>query len=220
MAILKPGQVGDFNGKIGQVVVTKWRQLTVGRSTPKKSTKKASIEQTDHRSKFSLVMNLMSRLGSTISVGYQNSSGNLTPMNVAMKYHMAEAITGVYPDYTIDYSAVVLTQPRMNNEIDWVDSYAVNAAVDSKVTIAWALDKYPNAASKPTDLLYVVFYNVSKKRFMTYDGVAERSLLTTSLRVPQISDTDIIHGWAFFVSPNKKFVSRSEYLGVMNLKAV
>jgi len=34
-----------LNGKIGQAVIAKWRQLTAGRSKPRKSTKRASEEQ-------------------------------------------------------------------------------------------------------------------------------------------------------------------------------
>ena len=139
---------------------------------------------------------------------------------MAMKHHMSEAVTGVYPEYAIDYSAVALTNPKGKNGIDWVESYAVSAAVDGKVTITWVLDQYQGPTTKLTDMLYVVFYNATKKRLMSYDGVAERSMRTVSLRVPQTSATDTIHGWAFFVSPNKKLVSQSEYLGVMNLKAV
>jgi hypothetical protein len=133
MAIVKSGQVGDFSGKIGQSVIAKWRQLTVGRSTPKKSTKKATDEQLDTQSKFKLVTTFVSRIGTTIALGYRNTSGNLTPYNTAVQYHIQNAVTGVYPNYGIDMAKVVLSNPRMVNDIDAASSYVMSNVVDRAV---------------------------------------------------------------------------------------
>lgn len=216
MAILKPGQVGDFKGKIGQVVVSKWRQLTVGRSTPKKSSKKATEEQLNQQSKFGLVTSFIGRIGKTIALGYQNSAGNLTPYNVAVKDHIKNAVTGEYPNFMIDYSKVVLSSPKAQNEIDAAASVEMSAAVDAEVTITWVPKKQVFIErTMGTDLLLVVFYNVTEDAFMTAYSEGTRSSLTSTFFVPQERATDVIHAWAYFISVNKKFVSKSTYLGLV-----
>jgi len=90
------------NGKIGQAVIAKWRQLTVGRSKPRKSTKRASVEQLDTQSEFKLVISFVSRIGTTIALGYRNSAGNLTPQNTAVQYHIQNTVTGIYPAYHLN----------------------------------------------------------------------------------------------------------------------
>jgi len=216
MAIVKSGQVGDFNGKIGQAVIAKWRQLTVGRSTPRKSTKKASEEQLDIQSKFKLVTSFVSRIGTTIALGYRNSAGNLTPQNTAVQYHIQNAVTGGYPAYAIDMAKVVLSNPRMLNDIDAASSYVMSNVVDNRVTITW-VPKFQVFIERTmqTDLLLVVFYNVTENAFMSAYAEGPRMALSSEFIVPQDRPTDVIHAWAFFVSANKKFVSKSTYLGLV-----
>ena len=218
MAILKAGQVGDFNGKIGQVVVSKWRQLLVGRSTPKKSGKKASDVQLDQQSKFKLVTTFISRLGKNIALGYQNSVGNLTPYNVAVKHHLNTAVTGVYPDYVIDMSKVVLSLPHSKNEIDGIANVTMSNAVDGMVSLAWTKKSLSlNELTSDTDLVNVVFYNETEDAIMSGYADGTRISLKADVFIPQEGPADIIHAWLFMVSVSKKLVSKSIYLGVVEV---
>jgi len=217
MATLKPGQIGDFNGKIGQVVISKWRQLTVGRSTPKKSSKKATLTQLEQQSKFALVTTFISRVGGAISVGYQNSSGNLTPYNVAVRYHLNNTVIGEYPAYQIDYSKVRLSAPRFANEIDAAVTVTMGSPLNSIVPLTWTSKINGIGATQDTDKTFIVFYNVSENMFMIFESEAARSALTVNVRVPDENITDEIHGWMFFVSANRKLVSKTSYLGKVEL---
>lgn len=215
MAILQPGQVAYFKGKIGQVVVSKWRQLTVGRSVPKKSSKKASDIQLDQQSKFAMMTVFISRMGRAITLGYQNNAGNLTPYNTAVRYHLNNAVLGEYPNFSIDFAKVRVSQPRSAIEIDAPDTFAMGPEVAGKATITWTVRENSLNLSDATDTLYTVFYNATEKLFMLSPAEALRSALTANARVPQENGNDEIHGWMFFVSPNKKLVSRSVYLGIV-----
>lgn len=219
MAILDPGQIGNFSGKVGRVVISPWKGLTVGRSVPKKSSKVATEVQLNQRSKFGLVTTFVSRFGDLIPLGYQSVKGNVSPYNIAVQYHLKNAVTGIYPDYSIDFTKVRLSAPKGANEIDGISTITTGAAVNYKVALAWELKQSQKPSSKDTDLLYVVFFNATEDNFMTYDGVAERSELTANLRLPQENITDVIHGWMFFVSADKKMVSHTKYLGIMKLSA-
>lgn len=45
MAILQQGSLGVFTGKIGALVIAKWKSKYVGRGAPKKSSKEATVLQ-------------------------------------------------------------------------------------------------------------------------------------------------------------------------------
>lgn len=220
MATVKPGQVGDFNGKIGQVVLSKWRDVNVGRSTPKKSTKPPTLAQLDQQSKFGLVTGFLSSISDILAIGYQAGSGGVTPMNAAVSHHLSNGITGVYPNYALDYTKVVISNPSSKNEIDSGYAASVLAVADAKVTVSWITNDPPaNKATSLTDQVYLVFYNITKNRFVTFEGKGTRAALSTTSQIPRSFIGDKFHGYLFFVSQNGKSVSYSDELGGFTLIA-
>lgn len=220
MAKLEPGQLGDANGKIGRVVVSKWKKLMVLRAAPKSSTKPPKLLQLQQRAMFGLVTAFISGVGSIINLGFQKVAKNNSPFNTATKYHLANAVTGTYPDYVMDYPEVVIGEGKAKVSIDGLPVINVSAAVDGKVTLSWEALPANRSVSLPTDLLYVVFYNATEDFFMIDPAAAQRSELTASVRVPQEATTDKIYGWALFVSADNTLASRSKYLGQINLAGI
>lgn len=223
MAIVKPGQVGDFNGKIGQVVLTKWRDVNVGRSAPKKSTKPPTLARLDQQSKFGLVTGFLGSIADLLAIGYQSSgSPKLTPMNAAVRYHLSNAVTGVYPDYQMDYTKVVISNANVKGEIDGGYTVSATAVADAKVTVTWlasSADALANKLTSPADQLYLVFYNITKQRFVTFESKGTRAALTTTVQIPRSFVGNKIHAYMFFVSPDGKSVSVTEQLGSFTLLA-
>lgn len=212
MALIDQGQIGDFKGKIGRVVVAPYRKKTVGRAAPKKSTKQPTLVQLDQRAQFGLVTAFVSGVREIINLGYQNLTGNSGSYNMATKWHLDNAVTGVYPNYAIDYSKVKLSDGK--NVIDGIFEVAKTDAVNSKTTITW-MAREAVRGSLPTDKLCAVFYNHTEKFFMMDMAASERSKLTATVRIPLEEDTDVIHGWVLFISTDGKQVSRSKYLGII-----
>ena len=214
MAILETGQIGTFKGKIGQVVVAKWRDLLVGKKTPTKSGKPGTDDQKDQRSKFGLVTHFFRGLGDIIKLGYQSQKTGMTPMNAAVKYHLENAVTGVYPNYALDYSKIVLSNANVVGEIDGGFAPTAVPAAGSIVKVAWQVPvNNPIKTSSPDDRLSIIIYSLTKKRFVIYDRVVSRSALTYDLELPSFFNGDLCHGYMFFTSPKGKDVSLSEYLG-------
>ena len=106
MGTFKPGPMGVVKGLIDTIVASKWKDTFVVKGRPSKSNKPATLQQADQRIRFALVTTLQKRIGSTISVGYQDAGKNLTPMNAASRYHLANAVIGIYPDYLFDFTYV------------------------------------------------------------------------------------------------------------------
>jgi len=212
MSKIKPGQVGDFNGKIGQVVISKWRNLTVGRATPKKSTKTPTAGQLNQRSAFKLVMKFLKQLKVAVNAGY-TKSGNLSPMNVAVQYHLGNAITGVAPNFAIDYTKVVLSK----GELFGVYEAAVTGVAGSTMHINWTIDAIEVEGTTDDDAVFIVFYSPATGYSLTNAHVAKRSALTADVKMPRVFTGNSVHVWLFLVAADGKSVSNAEYLG---LKAV
>lgn len=220
MGKLEPGQLGDPKGKIGRVVVSKWKTLNIIRAAPKSSTKPPKLSQLEQRGKFGLVTGFLRGMGSVINLGFQNVAPTNSPFNIATRYHLANAVTGVYPAYVMDYPKVLIGDGQAKLPLDALPTITVSAAVNRVVTLTWDAIQTNRESSLPTDLLYVVFYNATEKYFMSDPGAAQRSELSASVRVPQDAPTDKIYGWALFVSANNLHASRSTYLGLINLAGV
>jgi len=220
MAKVEAGQIGNFNGKIGQVVLAKWRDVLVGRKVPVKSKKEGSGEQLDQRSKFALVTGFFKGLSGIINVGYQSQKTGMTPMNAAVKYHLGNAVTGVYPDYKLDYSKVLLSNANLIGEVDGGFAPKLVPITQSGVTVSWQMrGTSMNEDTSPDDLLNVLLYSVAKKRYVSFKQCAKRSELTVDLELPFFFNGDLCHGYMFFTSPNGKSVSLSEYLGQFTVLA-
>ena len=218
MARLETGQVGTFRGKVGQVVVAKWRDVLVGKKTPTKSGKPGSDEQIDQRSKFGLVTKFFRGLGEVIKLGYQSQKTGMTPINAAVQYHLVNAVTGIFPNYALDYSKIVLSNAINGVEIDGGFAPTAVPAPDCIVNITWQLsDRNYLKATTPDDLLSIIIYSLTKKKFIIYDRVVSRSALKYDVELPRIFVNDVCHGYMFFTSPKGKAVSYSEYLGQFKL---
>lgn len=110
MATYKKGILGVFTGKVGTVIGSNWRGIDYMRSLPKKSKKVATQPQLDQRFKFGLINSFFKSISTLIEIGYQSATGNKTPMNVAVSYHLMEAVTGVSPAFEIDFTKVLISR--------------------------------------------------------------------------------------------------------------
>lgn len=215
MGTYNPGVFGTFNGKVGSVVASKWKGIKVVKNYPEKSSKPKSELQLIQTSQFGLVGSFLKKASGLISVGYQGVSGAVTPWNVALKYHLKEAITGTYPNFQLKYEMVRLS----------LDSGLMNYAPDAKavalagmiVKVSWKMEVTANKSMLPTDKAHILLYNPAKKNAMSVIGNVLRSGLTTDLPMPSYFTGDVMYGWLFFTSANGKIVSETQYLGSVTI---
>jgi hypothetical protein len=215
MGTYNPGVFGTFNGKVGSVVASKWKGIKVVKNYPEKSSKPKSEPQLIQTSQFALVGSFLKKASSLISVGYQGVSGAVTPWNIALKYHLKEAITGTYPNFQLNYEMVRLS----------LDGSLMNYAPDAKavalagaiVKVSWKMEVTANKSMQPTDKAYILLYNPAKKNTMSVTGNVLRSGLTIDLPMPSYFTGDVLYGWLFFTSANGKIVSETQYLGSVTI---
>lgn len=218
MAIVTPGKVGRFNGKIGDVVISKYRELIVGRSTPSKSTKPPTKKQLDQQMRFALVTAFFGKMTKVTSTRYL-SYGNLGGLNAAVKDHLESALLGVYPNYQLDYTKVMVT--KGNGELVGGFNPSLVALAEAQASVSWLMrirQGQGQDSADAKDLVSVVFYNSTKKKSVFYFDAAERNALTITCDLPWSFVGDQFQVYLFFTSIDGQRVSDSEYVGTFTLR--
>jgi len=210
MGLITKGILGSISGTVGPVVLCTVNSQEVIKSKPKKSTKAPVQSQLDQRSKFAMITEFISYMKNIIVLGYQiHKNKKASPTNIAVKYHLENAITGVSPDFKIDFTKVVISVGKL------ATSFAAGVPAEGrKFNLTW--DDYHDNEDKVlrnTDYLVVLFYDEITKLFLTYRKMAVRGDLALEIPISHRFIVNPIHCWTFFVSADGLTTSKSEYLG-------
>jgi hypothetical protein len=213
MAKITNGILGAVSGLVGPVVGAVVRGVATIRSRPKKSTKPAADSQKEQRSKFGMATKFIKSLKSVVDLGYQSYKKTMSPSNAAVQDLLNNAITGVSPNYKIDYPNVTLSKGSLYEALTM---RLMPAAAGAAATITWnpAELSPEEALLYGADRLVVVFYDEQTNRFILYNRVAARSAGTYETELPFLFVGHTLQVWTFFVSPDLKSVSNSQYLGI------
>lgn len=212
MAILKQGSLGIFTGKIGALVISKWKDQYVGKSKPVRSSKKATVPLLSQQSKLKMASKFLRMIRSVVPFSFQKPPKNMTAMNYAMLYNLKHSISGEYPDFAVDYAKVKLSKPAdYMTEID--NGYNALATVSGKeVSITWEEDDIPDFEdTNPTDRAYIFIYHPGKN--ISIDPMPpQRSESGIKVNLQPVFAGEI-HIWIFFAADGGEFVSDTKYLG-------
>lgn len=213
MAQFNQSAFGDIQGKVGNMVVTKWRNKHVAKSKPGKRTKKATAPQQEQRKKMQLTGKFMRNVKEVVTLCYREKSGNVPGFSAAMGDVLVNGITGTYPDYTIDYAQVQLSRGDIRQPFK---PTVASAKVDT-VTFTWTTTS-GMGKSKPDDKAVLVIYceklDVSA---YTIQG-PPRSSGTGDLELPGFGGQEV-HTWVAFISADGKEVCNSIYAGKVTVAA-
>lgn len=211
MGTSKKGILGNFYGKVGTVIGSKWKGIKYMRSLPDPSSKPPSQRQLDQRGKFRQGSSFLQPLGPVIRVGFRNQQKNQTPTNAALSDLLVNAMSGTAPDFMVNYERLkiakgVLTGPRkahaeLNEELiefTWDDNTGEGDAEDNDQVLLAAI-------SDTAWPLYSV-------------GQFTRDAGSGSLTVPEGVSGSIFHCYlAFAGTGDRNQVSNSIYLGEVEI---
>lgn len=198
MGIIRKGILGGFKNKVGSVIGSSFRNKDVIKSLPKVSSKPPTLSQTNQRLRFGLITGFLSRLSALIDDRYKQS-GSTSSMNEAVSYHLKNAVMGVAPDFTIDYTKLQFSSGSLENP----ETYDVAATATGKLDFSWSLDGLDDKHLDATDVINVLVYNPIKDRFVTLKAAAPRSALTYSLQLPPTFIGDSVYCYFSFSSVKK-----------------
>lgn len=209
MGIYNEGILGFFRGKVGRVIGSVVRGVHYMKGLGDVRTDKPSRPQLDQRAKWSLVMAFLKPLKKLIDVGYPVGKTGLTSMNKATSANLNEMITGVSPNFALDYSKFVYSKGALEKPT----GVSVGTADESNLVFEWE----NSGATTATDLATLLVYNPEKDTYVVLPGAAPRSALTYTLQLPLDFGGDLVHMWISFVSADGKEVSNSHYIGSLEV---
>jgi len=220
MAIFKKGINGAFSGTIGSTVGSSWRGINYMRSLPKPSKKPATPRQLAQQAKFALAVSFLQPMKWLLNVGFNDKlRGKNTGYNRGFQLFMAQAITGDYPDFEIDFEKVALSHGSMDKLI----GLTLSSDAANTLSLTWV-----DFSDEPTDgeeeekssyhddQVYVLLYNRTEQLFTT-NRKAIRQDEGLQLELPAIFAGHEFHVWVFARHREHSGQSSSQYAGTVVL---
>lgn len=208
MGFLKGGPYYHLVGRTGNNVGRVVKGKNVFAMRPSASSKPATQALLDQRFKFGLITSWLRRLGAVIDVGFKDYDSEMSPRNAAVSWNLQNAVTGVSPNFTIDYAKVEYSRGKL----DVANNPQVAITAAAKLDYSWAAPTGDSNALG-TDKVTFVVYNESKDKFVTLKGAVQRSALAYVLQLPPDWSGDEVQAYISFVNANGKLVSDSVYIG-------
>lgn len=196
MGIITGGILGGFRNKTGSVVGSYWRRLDIIKGLPRKSGKAPTQRQLNQQSRFGITTSVLKWITPLIEVGFKSVAKISTPMNVAVGYHLKEAIAGVAPDFSFDYTKLAFSVGSLMLPVNLTVSGVVAGTLD----FAWEDDRKDNVRLNETDMASFLVYNIEKDEFAIYMDVAPRSAKAYTLTLPNHFSGDNCHCYVAFHS--------------------
>lgn len=208
MGKLTGGIDNDMIGRLGNHVGRRVKGENIIAMRPAKSNKPPTALQYDQRLKFGLFTSWLRKALPVLEIGYQHYESNMSAYNVAVSENMKHAITGVSPNFSINYPMARFSKGVLR-ELSEVEVTAATAAV---IEFGWA-SVIGQSYSASTDKVGVIVYNPNLDEFVMLTNAAVRSAESYELHLPADWTGDLVHSWVIAVSANGKMVSDTTYVG-------
>lgn len=210
MGFLLGGPYFHLKGRTGNNVgrVVKGRNVFAMRPTP--SEKPPTALQLNQRQRFGLVTSWLSWITPVLDIGFEAFAGEGSPYSAAVGYNILHAVTGVSPNFTINYPQVMLSRGHRAP----LDNAQAAATAGAVLDFTWDNVAQPGYA-EGTDQVSIVVYNVAKQRFAVQLNAALRSAEAYELQLPLVWESDVVHLWVMVTGEGE--VSNTEYLGQLTV---
>ena len=210
MGTITKGILGGFSGTVGTVIGGTWKGIDYMRSQPAKRSGSFTQAQLDQQVKFALVVKFLQSMTAFVMLSFRNFAIQMTGFNSAMSYNLKNAVTGIYPDYTLDYSMVLVSRGDLPNATAPAASTA-----GSNVTFTWTNNAGMGKALA-TDKAMLVVYCEDYNMCIYTTGSAARSAGTDLLDVSTFSGKTV-QTYIGFISEDGKDVAGSIYTGPLTI---
>ena len=202
----------DMIGKTGNHVGRRVKGENIISMKPAKSNRPPSPLQYDQRLRFGLITSWVRSLLSVLEIGYKEYTSEMSAYNMAVSENMKYAVTGVSPNFMIDYAEARFSKGVLRKLSDAEVANGVGAVID----FTWT-SVIGQSYSKATDQVGVVVYNPVKDEFVALMNAAVRSAEEYELQLPLDWTGDPVHCWVLVVSADGKLVSDTLYVGQLTV---
>lgn len=213
MGTIREGANGGFSGKAGSVIGSSWKSINYIRGLGKKRTKAASEAQLIQQARFLTIAKFIMPIAPFVQVGFgQVNTGTMTPSNVALQENINSAVVGTYPTFTLDYQKLRIATGSLQ------PGGTVSATVAAGIlTVNWSNKAIEIQKGELDDRVYILLYQPTLDEFLTSPDMPTRGDGTIDIELPDYFLGDKGHVWLFFADRKGKRVSKSTYLGEVDL---
>jgi len=212
MAKVKSGIALGISGTIGEITLCQQPDgSTTARNKQKKSDKPRTTGQLSTQMDTSLISEFFRPISYYIEVGFELETNlSLNANNIAAPHLRKNAVTGVYPNRTIDYSKVLLTRGKMPPPKD-----ATVTVTDIGFAFTWDTSvELPGTHFSDQIMLMAHFTALKKAVYVT--GSAQRHTGHDLLVPNGIKQGTTAEIYVSFIASDRKSISNSIYLGQVN----
>ncbi|WP_288955735.1 DUF6266 family protein [uncultured Polaribacter sp.] len=208
MGKISQGILGGLSGKVGNVIGGNWKGIDYLRIKPSSVKNPRTEGQVNQRNKFTITLEYLQATKDFIKIGYRAFATKKTEFNAAMSYILNNAVGGIAPNFTIDYSLALLSRGSLSGVLNGT----TDLTTAGQVTFEWD-DNSTEGNANVTDKAMVLVYNPSKKESISILDGADRTVGSQLVTIPGTYAGDTIELFMAFVSEDGKTVSNSIYLG-------
>lgn len=208
MGKIAQGILGGLSGKVGNVIGGNWKGIDYLRIKPSSVANPRTEGQVNQRNKFTVTLEYLQPNLAFVQKGYKNYAVKMTQFNAAMSYVLNNAITGIAPNFTVDYTLALLSRGNLSGVLN----PGTDLATPGEVTFTWD-DNSLEGNANPTDKAMLVVYNPSKNESISQLEGADRTVGTETLIIPSTYAGDTVELFMAFIEADGSRVSNSVYLG-------
>ena len=208
MGKIAQGILGGLSGKVGNIVGGSWKGIDYIRIKPSSVANPRTEGQVNQRNKFTITLEYLQATKDFIKIGYKSFATRKTEFNAAMSYVLNNAVGGIAPNFTIDYSLALLSRGPLSGVLN----PTTDLTTAGQVSFDWD-DNSAEGNANVTDKAMVLVYNPSKKESISILDGADRTVGSQVVTIPNTYAGDTVELFMAFVSADGTQVSNSVYLG-------
>lgn len=212
MGKINQGILGGFSGKVGNVVGGSWKGIDYMRVKPASVANPRTEGQVDQRSKFVTVLRFLQPMKDFVKVGFKNYAIKKTQFNSAMSYNLNNAVTGVYPDYAIDYENALVARGGLAGALNG----NITSPSSLDVVFSWD-DNSDEGNARATDTALLLIYNEDRNEVVFVTEGVTRDAGSQTITVPNSFGNNTVYGFISFISEDGREVANSKYVGSVNV---
>jgi len=213
MGTIRKGVNGGFSGKAGSVIGASWKSIDYIRGLAKKSNKPASQEQLIQQARFYTIAKFIMPIAPFVEVGFSQVNADvMTPTNAALQANINSAVVGSYPDFKLDYAKLKLSagglQPGGTTSVEVASGILI---------VGWTNTAIKAMRGELDDRVHLLMYHPELDEFLTAPEPPTRGMGAVDIELPEHFLGGKAHLWMFFSDRKNKRISRTTYLGELDL---
>jgi hypothetical protein len=213
MATNEKGILGGFSGKVGTVVGFNLNGADYMRGTQISFGNPRTEKQKQQRAKVAMIINLLGPLKNFLRVGFRKQAVRMSAFNAATSYNMIHAVTGIYPDFAIDYSKVLVSQGKLPGALNPV----ISSPEKGQVQFTWQ-DNSSKSGAMPNDRAVVVVVLPEKRKAFTLTEGSTRMVGSQTVTLPEDFNEGEVQCYLSFQNTSQTAISDSLWAGGMVVK--